>query len=319
MLNLLKNKKNKLTGFKEKLKISQIKQENNLKITRHYPISTKEWFNSVYTYDKNIMKSIPMLNLIIHNLLKMYFNLNSMGNKDKKFRKRRNTFRYRSTNKIFVSNTEMKHFNDKIIITIYTYNRTKKYIFKLLEKLYKIIFRNYFANTSRVINSFKDNIKVNKNSKFFYVNKYIKTKLKKFLNRKYKLRLKLKKKMNKVNNKTRLNFRKLRKYYLVKTYKNLYLNNLINYNITKLDINTNKQFNRYNEKKINLNKFYLNLKFLSVYDRSIIILKKFLSRSSSIFKLLKEKNIKNLDNKKKLFKLKKDYLKINKEYIKGKL
>lgn len=266
------------------------------------------------------MKSIPILNLIIKNLLKMYFNLNSMGNKDKKFRRRRNIFRYRSANKIFVSNTEMKHFNDKIIITIYTYNRTKKYIFKLLEKLYKIIFRSSFVNSSRVKNYFKDNLKVKNNSKFFYVNKYIKTKLKKFLNRKYKLRIKLKRKKNKVNNKNILNFRKLRKYYLVKTYKNLYLNNLINYNITNLDIKTNiNQSNRYNDKKINLNRFYLNLKFLSVYDRSIIVLKKFLSRSNSIFKLLKEKNLKNLENKDKLFKLKKDYLKINKEYIKGKL
>jgi hypothetical protein len=261
------------------------------------------------------MKSIPILNLIINNLLKMYFNLNSMGNKDKKFRRRRNIFRYRSANKIFVGNTEMKHLNDKIIITIYTYNRTKKYIFKLLEKLYKIIFRNYFVDSSRDKNYFKDNIKVINNSKFFYVNKYIKTKLKKFLNRNYTLSPELKRKKNK-----KLNFRKLRKYYLVKTYKNLYLNNLINYNINNLDIKTNINLsNRYNEKKININKFYLNLKFLSVYDRSIIVLKKFLSRSNSIFKLLKEKNIKNLENKEKLFKLKKNYLKINKEYIKGKL
>ena len=43
MLNLLKDyNKNKLTGFKHKLKIFKFKPEDKVEANRHFPISTKE-------------------------------------------------------------------------------------------------------------------------------------------------------------------------------------------------------------------------------------------------------------------------------------
>ena len=302
MLNLLKDyNKNKLTGFKHKLKIFKFKPEDKVEANRHFPISTKEWFNSTYSYDKNAKKSMPTLDYIIYNLIKMYFNLDSMVNKGEKFSRRRSKAKYHTTNKILVGNTEMKHYNDKIIITIYTYNKTKKFIFKNLEKLYKKVFRNFFVDFYRVNTLFKNKF----NFKNFNTSIAIKKKIRKFLNRKYMLRFKLKRKKRKY-----LNYRKLRKYYLIKTYKNLYINNLINYSVTN-----NEKFKAQN------NIYYLYFKYLSLYDRSFSVFRKFLYRSNTIIKLLKEKKflLKNLIDKNKFLKLKGNILYINKSFLKNKL
>lgn len=263
---------------------------------------------------------MPVLDFIVNNLIKMYFNLNSKVNIGKKFTRRRNRARYRSATKVFVGNTEMKHFNDKIIVTIYTYNRTKKYIFKLLEELYKKIFRNNIASLYDVKGIFKKDSELYSENNHLYINNTIKKKLKKFLNRKYKLRFKLTKK----NRRKKFNYRKFRKFYLIKTYKNLYLNNLINYGVINYNkyIRFEKDSNYENSKQINLNNIYLNLKLLSIYNKGTLLLKNFFYRYNTIFKLLKEKdiiNLKELVNKKNFLELKKDSLKINKEYIKTKL
>lgn len=145
MLNLLKNiNKNKLKSKRnnENLGLTPVKKGDDLFLIRNFPSSTKSWFNSIYSYDKNIMKSMPFFDLFVNNLIKMYFNLMSRVNLNKKFRRRRTKARRYSGNKVFVSKTEMKHSNNKVIITIYTYNRAKKYFFNNLFNLYKNIFIN---------------------------------------------------------------------------------------------------------------------------------------------------------------------------------
>lgn len=83
---------------------------------------------------------MPFLDKIVNNLIRMYFNLNSNANINKKFSRRRTKERRLSTNKIFVSKAEIKHSNDKVIINLYTYNRTKKLFYNKLSKLYRRIF-----------------------------------------------------------------------------------------------------------------------------------------------------------------------------------
>ena len=150
MLNIFNNiyKKRNNIENKQSLIIKKIKknEKEKLGLNRHFPPSTKTWFNSIYSYDKNTIKSIPVLDLIVNNLIKMYFNLNISVNLNEKYRNRRNKAIRYSTNKIFVSKAEMKHSNDKVIITIYTYNRIKKYYFKNLEKLFRIIFISKMEN-----------------------------------------------------------------------------------------------------------------------------------------------------------------------------
>lgn len=109
------------------LLITQIKKGNDLDPMRHFPSSIKYWYNSVYFFDKNYTKNLLYLDIIANKIIKMYFNLKSNLDKDIKFTRRRNFLRYRSTNRIFTSRAEIKHFNDKVVVTIYTYNRIKMY------------------------------------------------------------------------------------------------------------------------------------------------------------------------------------------------
>jgi hypothetical protein len=86
------------------------------------------------------------LDILVNKVLNMYFNLNSNVNLDKKFIRRRTKERHRSANKIFLSKAEIKHFNDKVIITLYTYNNTKKLFAKKLSKLYRRIFAYVYVS-----------------------------------------------------------------------------------------------------------------------------------------------------------------------------
>lgn len=168
MLKLLNNffkiKSIKSNEKSKKFNISQIKKGNKIELSRHYPSSTEYWYNSIYSFNRNKEKSILPLDLIVNNFIKMYFNLISSIDKNSRFERRRNRTRYYSTNRIFVSRADIKHYNDKVIITVFTYNRIKKYYTNKLFNLYKTVFN--FNND----NNTKDNL-FKAFSKFFIYNK----------------------------------------------------------------------------------------------------------------------------------------------------
>jgi len=100
-------------------------KSNDLAPTKHYPPTNKEWFNSIYSYNKNYIKSLPITDKIVNNLLKSYFHLTSSLEKSKlKSKNMRIRNKRLSANRIYLSRAEMKHTNNKVIITLYTYNRT---------------------------------------------------------------------------------------------------------------------------------------------------------------------------------------------------
>ena len=130
---------------------------NEIGQTRHYPPANKEWFNSIYAYNKNTIKLLPIADKVILRLMKSYFNLYSRK-LEKKIKSRRLRMRVRrlSTNRILVSRAELKHTNDKVVITLYVYNRQKKYylnkinkiaIYNLLEQTEKKLFRFALKNS----------------------------------------------------------------------------------------------------------------------------------------------------------------------------
>ena len=41
--------------------------------TRHYAPASQEWFNSIYTYNKNLIKTLPVLNKNLLNLIIFYY------------------------------------------------------------------------------------------------------------------------------------------------------------------------------------------------------------------------------------------------------
>ncbi len=71
-----------------------------------------------------MIKSLPVTDNLVNKILKSYFNLSLFHDKIKnKSRRLRIRFRRYTVNRIFLSRAEMKHTNNKVIITVYTYNR----------------------------------------------------------------------------------------------------------------------------------------------------------------------------------------------------
>ena len=88
-------------------------------------------------------------------LIKGYFSSYNLEieSKVRKVRIRRR-FRKLSTNKIFLSDGEFKHTNDKVIITLYLYNRQKyNYLYKLKKRYVKLFVKARFLEKLNLIKS----------------------------------------------------------------------------------------------------------------------------------------------------------------------
>src|ERR1700744_4556302 len=107
-------------------------------------------------------------------LIKGYFTLSNLR-LEKKLRKeklRRRSIKL-STNKIFLSDGEFKHTNDKVIITLYLYNRQKyNYLYKLKKRYVKLFVKARFLEKLNLIKKiFNKNVELNLiNLKYFYFN-----------------------------------------------------------------------------------------------------------------------------------------------------
>jgi hypothetical protein len=110
---------------------------------KYLPSFSKEWKNTVYLYNKNNIKNIPVNNVNINKIIQSYFDLYFKDHKyvgSKKFillKRRRNFLR-----KIYVSNAEIKHTNNKAIITLFTINREKKILKNKYLKINKKVSNN---------------------------------------------------------------------------------------------------------------------------------------------------------------------------------
>lgn len=142
MLDILKKKlnfKNKSLNIHYRIEEQHNTQtitDNEFKNIIYYPSSSKEWFNSIYSYNKSYVKSLVTKHVILNNLFKSYFNM--FENKIKILYKRRRASKSRySSNRVYVSRAELKHTNSKIIIILYIYNKQKSFIERNIRKLIK--------------------------------------------------------------------------------------------------------------------------------------------------------------------------------------
>lgn len=226
MLNLFDKKtKNtspnlsKLNFFYSDISNKENDKNNNIGETRHYPPATKEWFNSIYSYNKNFIKTLPVVDKLVNKLIKSYFNLSPLF-KDKKSSRVQVRFKRLSLNRILVSRAEMKHTNNKVIITVYLYNKNKKFFLYKLKDLYKTFL--FKANQEPSLNK---NV-VNARVKETINNTYITTKksLSKFSSKRFKNTKKnFKPKAQKTNH--YLNFTNLTKVNITKFFFNIPANN----------------------------------------------------------------------------------------------
>jgi len=137
-------------------------------MTKYLPSFAKEWNNTIYSFNQNTLKNIPVNDLNINKIIKGYFNLYFKDNKytGSKFillKRRRNLLR-----RIHISNAEIKHTNNKAIITLYTINREKNVLKKkyleinkkiskrLIAKRYFLLYKNNIHKIYNILNKYKD-------------------------------------------------------------------------------------------------------------------------------------------------------------------
>jgi hypothetical protein len=154
MLNIFKLKK-------KDLKVNTIETKDKgdfIGITRHYIPANKEWFNSIYSYNKNNNKLLSTLDNYTIKLIRSYFNMYSriLENKIKSRPRRFRTWmRILSSRKIVVSKPELKHTNDKIIITLYIFNRQKNYFISKINRIVRLNTLRIYLFKGKAVNKFR--------------------------------------------------------------------------------------------------------------------------------------------------------------------
>ena len=85
-------------------------------------------------------------------------------------RRRHNKSRY-SANKIYVSRTEVKHTNNKLLIILYIYNKQKLSIERRLRKIITVIRKKKIFNKQNGNNSIKNRIFYSLKNRFILLRK----------------------------------------------------------------------------------------------------------------------------------------------------
>ena len=104
--------------------------------TRHFTPAAQEWYNSIYTYNSNYIKNLPVADKNLMDLLKSYFN--AQLNKEflkTKIKPLQMRFKRLSTKRTFVGKGHLKHTNNKIIITFFIYNTEGMFLSSLFRAM----------------------------------------------------------------------------------------------------------------------------------------------------------------------------------------
>lgn len=107
---------------------------NDIGEIKYLPAVSKEWKNSIYSYNSNNVINLPIYDLKINDLIKgyfgLYFNHSFINLKYISRRTKRKSF-----NRIFVSKAEIKHTNNKALITLYVFNKERLSLLNKVRKL----------------------------------------------------------------------------------------------------------------------------------------------------------------------------------------
>lgn len=135
---------------------------NTLGPTRHFPPATKEWFNSIYSYNNNTMKNLSVADKNLGRLIKSYFNL-YFSKKVLKSKHLATRFRRLTTKKIFISKAELKHTSNKVLITLYVYNEERRILLRKIKRLEALLFPSFYSifnNSKNKVLSLKDKLNI---------------------------------------------------------------------------------------------------------------------------------------------------------------
>lgn len=117
---------------------------NDVGDIRYAPASVQEWKNSIYTYNSNYMKNLPVYDINVNDLIKKYFSLYFKPSFFKgKYISRYMRKKRRTLLKIYVSKAEVKHTNSKALINIFIVDREKKVLYKTIKNILEVRFLMY--------------------------------------------------------------------------------------------------------------------------------------------------------------------------------
>lgn len=249
--------------------------KEKLETLKHFPSSVREWDNSIFVYNKNAIPLVPHISKLAIKLIRSYFSLYDLYlEKTIRTKKIRNKHRRLSSNRIYLSKGEFKHTNNKVTITLYTFNRQKSnYLLKLKKRFIK-----KFLKKRSLKNFLRKSIKRN-NIKSLYLKRMHYLIFKKVIIDKKKL---LKNKPKHVKIKIRKNIRIRNMKFLMKKLKNIKNKSLLalkkasfdkNYIIKIIDklykIKKIKGVSKYNKRMLRyIKRFYRKL--IRKYLRKIV-------------------------------------------------
>jgi len=278
----------KLLSIIKKININKSYKFDNTDSLKHYPSSTRYWDNSIFMYNNNTLSLIPNISKLAIKFIRNYFYLYNKKIENKLRRKKMYNRRRRLTkNRIFLSKGEFKHTNNKVIITLYIYNKQKsnylqklkqRYIAKFLENIISFKNNNIIETLSNKKNILSNKIILLKKLKKISINGTLALINANFFKPRVAIILKdlqQKKKINKfkvVSNYVnkfykRYNKKYLKRLFLYTYYRRLIFINKSRFNYTYLQYIKNKLqviFNKNIEFNfINLKYFYLDSNILS--------------------------------------------------------
>ena len=128
---------------------------------RHFTPAAQEWYNSIYNYNPNYIKSLPVADLGMMKLLKGYFSSELRKTTGKGERKGKR-IRRMSTKKIFVGKGEVKHSNDKAIVTFYIHNAERLFLDRAIFLPYRALYNPARPLVQNVLTN-KDKVKITYN------------------------------------------------------------------------------------------------------------------------------------------------------------
>lgn len=268
----------------KKNKTQKVKLEDNYNYIgkpRHYPPANKEWFNSIYVYNNKTIKLLPTTDKVTLKLVKSYFNFYSRK-LEKKVKSRRLRIRGRrlSINRMLVSRAELKHTNDKVVVTIYVYNRQKKYYFNKIISIATI--NNFLPHRMKTIKK-----------KSLIIKSRVKKQKKLALKSLGLFSSDNKKKLE--NNKFKIYETSYMKHYVIRSLRKemleVYLWQLISFNESKFEKKyllplTNLVSKVYN-KKVEFNLVNLKYLYLNSYIFSDTLVTKLRNRKNRLLRVLK--------------------------------
>jgi hypothetical protein len=101
--------------------------------TRHFTPASQEWYNSIYSYNKNSIKTLSIADKNLMYLLKSYFNSKMKHKIINTKRKNKEKpmlpiLRRLSGKRVFIGKGDLKHTSARVIITFYVYNTESMFL-----------------------------------------------------------------------------------------------------------------------------------------------------------------------------------------------